>query len=414
MTTVELERIARDVVWPAGETLVAVVEVEPCGRLTNGTPSGIVTDADGTKRLPRTRYGVAFFDGIRRSRPAAMLGSQRDTYRLMDILEGRAPTSRGARNPLPAAVTGGQEPDRALPEAPQSLTSAGRTGVGSDPRADASGERTPGGASLRLCEGCDEPLPEGARPNRTTHDGACRVRAARRRAAAKAGGVDDSGAHGDVTVSGAPAVVGPCVEWTGARQPGRGYGRLGIRLAHRLAYEQARGPIPDGLVIDHLCRNTGCVNPDHLEAVTQAVNVQRGLAGGLTGRCRTGRHEKAANYRVKPSGKGYCKACNDEHNATYQRDGVAPAPRSGAEESPTASTAGPGELDAGPLRPFEASAPSSVGASRSSPAAAMPRDPSQPTPSHIGGAAMSGIPTTAYPARPDGVAVQLVLPAPAT
>ncbi len=49
-------------------------------------------------------------------------------------------------------------------------------------------------------------------------------------------------------------------------------GRIG---AHRLAYAQTKGPIPDGLVIDHLCRVTMCVNPDHLEAVTVAENVRR-------------------------------------------------------------------------------------------------------------------------------------------
>jgi hypothetical protein len=51
---------------------------------------------------------------------------------------------------------------------------------------------------------------------------------------------------------------------------------------YRRYYEQAKGPIPDGLVIDHLCRVSLCVNPDHLEAVTEAVNVQRGNLAKLT------------------------------------------------------------------------------------------------------------------------------------
>jgi hypothetical protein len=51
--------------------------------------------------------------------------------------------------------------------------------------------------------------------------------------------------------------------------------------AHRWFYEQENGPIPDGLVIDHLCRVTMCVNPEHLEPVVQAVNVYRGAGPRL-------------------------------------------------------------------------------------------------------------------------------------
>jgi hypothetical protein len=51
-------------------------------------------------------------------------------------------------------------------------------------------------------------------------------------------------------------------------------------LAHRLAYEFAKGPVPDGLVLDHLCRVRCCVNPDHLEAVTTGENVRRGVGIG--------------------------------------------------------------------------------------------------------------------------------------
>lgn len=45
--------------------------------------------------------------------------------------------------------------------------------------------------------------------------------------------------------------------------------------AHRLMYEQVHGPVPDGLEIDHLCRNESCVNPEHLEAVTHTQNMRR-------------------------------------------------------------------------------------------------------------------------------------------
>ena len=71
----------------------------------------------------------------------------------------------------------------------------------------------------------------------------------------------------------------PCWIWEGARIP-RGYGSIKrarkVSLVHRAFYEKFKGPIDGNLFIDHLCRNIICVNPDHLEAVTQAVNVQRG------------------------------------------------------------------------------------------------------------------------------------------
>lgn len=59
-----------------------------------------------------------------------------------------------------------------------------------------------------------------------------------------------------------------------------GYGLMTINnkniYAHRHFYEKYKGKIPQGLVLDHLCKNTLCVNPNHLEAVTQKVNMQRG------------------------------------------------------------------------------------------------------------------------------------------
>ena len=49
--------------------------------------------------------------------------------------------------------------------------------------------------------------------------------------------------------------------------------------AHRASYELAKGPIPDGMHLDHLCRVTCCINPDHLEPVTNRENARRGQAG---------------------------------------------------------------------------------------------------------------------------------------
>lgn len=54
------------------------------------------------------------------------------------------------------------------------------------------------------------------------------------------------------------------------------------KLAHRYYYEKYKGPIPNDLELDHLCRNKKCVNPDHLEPVTRAINTRRGLATKLT------------------------------------------------------------------------------------------------------------------------------------
>lgn len=82
---------------------------------------------------------------------------------------------------------------------------------------------------------------------------------------------------------------GDCWEWRGFILAS-GYGQIASRirptksrsrLAHRVAYELVIGDIPEGMVLDHLCRNRTCVNPAHLEPVTQEENVRRGLKGVL-------------------------------------------------------------------------------------------------------------------------------------
>ena len=73
--------------------------------------------------------------------------------------------------------------------------------------------------------------------------------------------------------------LGGCWCWQASRNR-KGYGQYSIKgrpvLAHRWAYEQLRGPIPDGMHIDHLCRVRHCVNPEHMEPVTPAENFHRG------------------------------------------------------------------------------------------------------------------------------------------
>jgi hypothetical protein len=79
------------------------------------------------------------------------------------------------------------------------------------------------------------------------------------------------------------------------------------RRAARVFYEDHIGPIPDGLVIDHLCRVRPCVNPAHLEPVTNAENLRRGFA--VITHCPKGHPYDEINTR-KANGKRHCRACD--------------------------------------------------------------------------------------------------------
>lgn len=123
---------------------------------------------------------------------------------------------------------------------------------------------------------------------------------------------------------GAPRVSevdGPCWNWPGATHS-HGYGVTGggknKRYVHRIAYEVARGPIPEGLHIDHLCRNPRCFNPAHLEAVTPMENGRRAATGYYDSTCRKGLHPKSET-RTKPNGMRYCAACNRDYCARWRK-----------------------------------------------------------------------------------------------
>jgi len=85
--------------------------------------------------------------------------------------------------------------------------------------------------------------------------------------------------HADCPTEG---LKGPCHIWQGFVGPD-GYGRTSFLnknvMAHRAAWEQVNGPIPKGLVIDHICRVRSCCNPDHLRCVTQNINVTENVVG---------------------------------------------------------------------------------------------------------------------------------------
>lgn len=95
------------------------------------------------------------------------------------------------------------------------------------------------------------------------------------------------------------------------------------RPAHRAFYEHHVGPIPDGLQIDHLCRNPACVNPDHLEPVTPKENMARSSVPRVDNRCRRGHEMTAENTRWVHASDGrtwsQCRACARESNKLRMR-----------------------------------------------------------------------------------------------
>lgn len=108
---------------------------------------------------------------------------------------------------------------------------------------------------------------------------------------------------------------GDCYEWTGAKDKD-GYGLFkageGVMVrAHRYAYSLAKGHLPTGAILDHLCRHVWCVRPTHLEVVSTQENIRRGETGKWQNRrthCPQG-HERTQTNTIIRGGKRACRLC---------------------------------------------------------------------------------------------------------
>jgi HNH endonuclease len=110
-----------------------------------------------------------------------------------------------------------------------------------------------------------------------------------------------------------------CLNWTGTKTP-EGYGKISrdgkLVGTHRAMYEMFAGPIPEGLHLDHLCRNPACANVAHLEPVTVKENVARGR-NALRSHCVKGHPYDEANTGHRARGDRYCRACMREYQRAH-------------------------------------------------------------------------------------------------
>ncbi|WP_417159116.1 HNH endonuclease signature motif containing protein [Streptomyces gilvifuscus] len=134
-----------------------------------------------------------------------------------------------------------------------------------------------------------------------------------------------------------PGAPEECWEWPGYKSEA-GYGKIGVffgvddtgkyrmtsTYTHRVAYESQVGPIPEGMVIDHLCRNRSCCNPAHLEPVTQGTNLLRAPASlpvvnAAKTHCPAGHEYTPENTYVGSEGTRFCRRCDRDKKRAKRR-----------------------------------------------------------------------------------------------
>ena len=124
----------------------------------------------------------------------------------------------------------------------------------------------------------------------------------------------------------------PCWIWQGQKRQGYAYRRKGSAAegVHRAMFEERYGPVPSGMVVDHLCRQRECINVDHMEAVSIGENVLRGMHPKMVayreGTCTKGHPRTPENSYVSAAGRQICRICRNEykrrHQATHSSDSV--------------------------------------------------------------------------------------------
>lgn len=122
---------------------------------------------------------------------------------------------------------------------------------------------------------------------------------------------------------------GDCIVWSGYISKD-GYGKIGLGgkkngvsptgLVHRVAYELYKGPIPEGMEVDHLCKNRPCINPAHLEAVLKIENIRRAFANWVSSpHCKNGHIRTEQNTYTK-RGWSECLQCTwEKREVTYRK-----------------------------------------------------------------------------------------------